>query len=135
MRMHEAAMQYIDVPFRFRGRTDAGLDCIGLVVRSLIDCGVEVDDRINYGREPWNDGLAESLGDHLEKVDRPPQVDDVLLMKMAGRRNPCHVAIVAPYPKGGLALIHCRSDFKKVLMHRMDHKCEEQIMGVFSGKR
>ncbi len=134
MRMHEAAMQYIGVPFRFRGRKDTGLDCIGLVVRSLIDCGMEVDDRINYGREPWNNGLEQSLADHMEKVDRPPQVDDVLLMKMAGRNRECHVAIVAPYPKGGLALIHSRSDFKEVKMHRMDHKCEEQIVGVFCGR-
>ena len=134
MRLHEAAIQYIGVPFRPRGRSDYGLDCIGLVVRSLIDCGAVVDDRINYGREPWNDGLEQSLEEHLDRVNDAPQVDDILLMKIAGRTKPCHVAIVAPYPKGGLALIHSRSDFKRVLMHRMDHKCEDQIMGVFRGR-
>ena len=102
---------------------------------SLIDCGVTVNDRINYGREPWNDGLEQSLEEHLDRVGGRPQVDDLLLMKMPGRTMPCHVAIVAPHPMGGLALIHSRSDFKKVLMHRMDHKWEEQIMGVFRGRR
>ena len=134
MRLHEAAMQYVGVPFRPRSRSKHGMDCSGLLVRSLRDCGMPVTDRIDYGREPWNDGLEESLDETLEAVERPPQVDDVLLMRYGPRKYAGHIAIVGPYPHGGLSLIHTSSDLQKVVVHRMDHSYESKIVKVYSGR-
>lgn len=52
-----AARAYKGTPFRHQGRRVApgqatGLDCLGLWVAALTDCGIAVDDPCDYGRRP-----------------------------------------------------------------------------------
>lgn len=134
MRLSEAAMQYVGVPFRFRGRAKSGVDCSGLLVCAMRESGLDVEDRINYGREPWNDGLEASLDEHFHIADFPLQVDDVVLMSLNGRGVPQHIGIIADYP-GGLGIIHARSEFGKVLFHHMDPKHVKSVLKVYRGRR
>lgn len=101
---------------------------------ALRDCDMPVTDRIDYGREPWNDGLEESLDETLEAVDRPPQVGDVVLMRYAGRRYAGHIGIIGEYPKGGLSLIHTSSDVGKVVVHRLNDTYMNRIVKVYRGR-
>ena len=65
------------------GRKPWAIDCIGIVVVSLKAGGVFMQDRTDYGREPWNDGLEHDL--HLHFGDPLPiderQAGDIVLMK------------------------------------------------------
>ena len=54
----DAARGYIGTPFRHRGRSRLGVDCVGLGVLAYADCGVAVPDFRLYGREPHRDGLV-----------------------------------------------------------------------------
>ena len=101
---------------------------------SCNDCGIPVADRIDYGREPWSDGMEESLDENFDPVNRAPQVDDIVWMRYGNRKHAGHLAIVGPYEKGGLMLIHTSSDFGKVVVHRMDHSYESRIVKVYCGR-
>lgn len=53
-----AAREYLGVPWQHQGRTEFGLDCVGLLIRSAEDCGVSVSDDNSYGREPTKGELV-----------------------------------------------------------------------------
>ena len=38
--LYAAAIEYVGVPFRHKGRSRAGLDCAGLVFVACRDCGI-----------------------------------------------------------------------------------------------
>ena len=134
MRLHEAAMQYVDVPFRFRGRSERGVDCSGHLVLSMQTFGDPIPDRTNYGREPWNDGLEESLDELFNVADFPLQVDDIVLMSIPGRNEPQHIGIICPYTEG-LGIVHARCEFKKVIYHHLDPSTVSHILKVYRGRR
>lgn len=111
----EAAARYLlsrKTPWRHRGRTETGLDCIGLVVFCLRCAGYEPKDRLNYGREPWKDGLRGELRRHCG----PPLTSledarpgDIGLFQFTHMAEPSHVGLLATYRHGGLSVIHASS--------------------------
>lgn len=127
-----AARSYLGVPFRHRGRTRNGMDCIGLLWRAYADCGVTLKDRKVYGREPYRDGLREELqsqlGDPLE-FDALWKPGDVVLIEFHG--VPHHVAFFGDYLHGGLSLIHSYGDVGYVTEHRLDDAWTQRILAVF----
>lgn len=48
----EAARKYIGVPWIHQGRSKIGIDCVGLIVLSARDCGLDVPMLADYGRSP-----------------------------------------------------------------------------------
>jgi len=128
---HEIAMQYINVPFRHRGRTERGLDCIGLIIMVAYRLGLPVFDKKVYGREPSRDGLRESLQRHLgQPVSRPIEIDDVLLMEIIPGLGPSHVAIVAPHPYG-LGMVHTYGNIGRVAYQRISDARKNQIIEAY----
>lgn len=89
-----AARSYVGVPFRDKGRSLEGLDCIGLLVCAAKDCGVEVETPVpTYPSRPTVDLLTKQLKKHLLMV-RPwsdMQVGDIIRFT---RRDLTHVGIV-----------------------------------------
>lgn len=125
-------MQYLDVPFRHRGRTRRGMDCLGLVIIVAIEQGMPVADRRVYGREPYKDGLREALIAHFgQPVDRAIQVDDVVMMRHGPDQPPAHVGIVAPHPHGH-GLIHTYGEIGRVVYHRIDERWQGKIVEAFA---
>ena len=133
MELWEAAMQYLNVPFRHRGRTKNGLDCVGLVILAGKDIGFVAQDLRVYGREPWDDGLENYLKLNLgDPVDREPLPNDVLLLRLHRDVPPSHVAICAPYPyPGTIGMVHTYGEIGRVVYHRMDDRRRNQIAGVY----
>lgn len=113
------------VPFRHRGRTVAGLDCVGLGAYVLAALGREVRDRQHYGRDPVRDGLRQQLVDHfgppLPSVKELQPADFVLMrwFKEDGVHLFNHVAIVTDCAYGGLNLLHAYAGSKVVVEHRL----------------
>ena len=105
MRLHEAARAYLGAPWLDNGRSVAGVDCIGLVWLALRDAGyVEIDPDSRAGRHMPPATLSSLIARHAARVrTQDARPDDIALWRM-GRGS--HVGIVAPWPAGGLALIH-----------------------------
>jgi cell wall-associated NlpC family hydrolase len=134
MMLHEAAMKYVGVPFRHRGRSIRGVDCIGLIICAARDTGYDEGikyKRLVYGREPTDALLQEALKEHFgDPVDRPPQLGDVILMRLRHMKEPSHVGIIAPHPHG-LGVIHAYGEIRKVVLQRINSSMRERIVGVY----
>jgi len=130
----DQARKYLGVPFKHRGRTKAGLDCAGLIVRCYKDLERPVVDREVYGREPHRDGLRETLNANTLEVvtSKPWQPGDIVLMKFVS--EPHHLGIFGDYFLGGLSLIHSFGEVGKVVEHRLDDVWTARILEVFRHK-
>ena len=138
----EAARRYVGVRFVHQGRTERGLDCVGLIWIAYRDCGVTLDRYRAYPAEPNPDEMvqriSEALGDPVAsgkvKVNdmRP---GDVILMVLVGEMQPHHVGIVADYAFGDrLSVIHAHSMASpkgRVVEHRLAPSLLSRITHVF----
>lgn len=124
-----AARERVGTPFRHRGRTASGLDCIGLLVASMRAAGRDPEDRRTYGRAPDRDRLREAVAAHFGDPVSEPRPGDIVLMRWADR--PQHVAIVGDYAHGGLSLIHADNSFGAVTEHRLAAPWAARIVEVY----
>lgn len=94
--MLSKARSLLGAKWRHLGRKPWAVDCIGIVILSLRAGGVFMQDRTNYGREPWKDGLEHDMqlhfGDPLLVSERC--AGDIVLMKDDGAPAAGHVGIV-----------------------------------------
>jgi len=131
-RFHLEAHKYIDVPFRHRGRTSRGVDCVGLIILAAQDCGYDNYKEFPYGREPRNSILEGVLANHFgEPVDRDPQINDVVLMRLRKTGQPSHVGIITTHPDG-LGIIHAYGEIGRVVHQRFTESMAARIAGVYS---
>ena len=113
------ARSMVGTPFRHRGRSERGVDCLGLVLVSLAAVGVKARDERVYGRRPEPEGarlraeLCEHFGDPVAEI----APGCVVTMQWHGRPN--HVGIVGEYYLGGLSLIHADAASERVIEHRL----------------
>lgn len=128
----DAARALVGTPWRHRGRNERGIDCIGLIVAALRAGDFPIKDRIDYGREPWADGLRRELsgqfGEPLQESAWQP--GDIVLFDLPGK-EPCHVGILADYRFGGLSLIHAHSRHN-VAEHGLDGLWRRLLVEVYS---
>lgn len=116
--------------WRHRGRKPWAVDCLGLIVLSLNQAGVETRDRNDYGRDPWNAGLQAALKDHFGDPVVDWQKGDIALIQWDGMKAPSHVAFIGDYIHGGLSLIHSFSQ-ADVIEHRIDDLWKSRIVEVY----
>lgn len=115
------ARSFAGVPFRHRGRTERGVDCLGLVVVAMHAIGRQMQDRPAYGRDPTGDlgAMQEAARAHFGKpiALKNLRPGDVVLMQW--HQQPTHVAIVTDNPNG-LGLIHSLiKPIGRVVEHRL----------------
>jgi len=128
---HIHAHKYIGVRFRHRGRTERGLDCVGLVIRCAMDCGYMRYEEFAYGHEPRDSVLQGVLEEHFgEPVTRAPRINDVILMRLRRGGEPSHVGIITTHPNG-LGIIHTHSILSRVTYQRFTPKIQRVIAGVY----
>lgn len=125
------ARSLLNAKWRHRGRKPWAIDCIGLVVVSVAAGGIVMRDRLDYGREPWKDGLRQELVSHFgEPVSGEWLPGDVALIRFETHPEPGHVGIIADYTHGGLSLIHSYSRVS-VTEHALDHYWRSLIIEVY----
>lgn len=131
MDLAEAARTYLGVPWAHQGRTRAGLDCVGLPVLALADCGRSIADVTTYGRNPHGGQLER----HLEAAFGAPIPKSEMvagdLVAIAFRVAVRHVGIVGTYTGGGLSLIHTDQMVGRVTEHRIDAAWLDRIKAVY----
>lgn len=122
-----AARSLVGTPFKHRGRSATGTDCIGLVKLALAAVGRETADDRLYGRQPEPEGLR--LRATLREHFGPPvplQAGCVVLMRWHALPN--HVAIVGNHPVAGLSLIHALAEVGRVVETRLAHPWPRRIL-------
>lgn len=126
----ETARSYLGTKWRHRGRSKYSIDCIGLIVAAVEAGGHPMNDRIDYGREPWRDGLEaamfERFGDPVQGEWRP---GDVVMMRWESRPEAGHVGLIGGTDKA-LTLIHCHS-MSEVIEHGIDMHWMRLILAVY----
>jgi len=129
--MVAAARTFLRVPYKHRGRSRAGVDCIGLIACALQAVGRDIEDREAYSPAPQGDSLHEAAAYHLgTPVPKDAmQPGDVVLLRWF--KHPNHVALVTPYPYGGLALLHSFKASHEVIEHRLDDEWRSRIVGAW----
>jgi NlpC/P60 family putative phage cell wall peptidase len=132
------ARTWLGTPFVHQARLKGkGCDCLGLIVGVVDELGLVDEsgrllssyDEINYSKEPDGKYLIQKLSQILEEVEASQiQVGDLALFKMGN--NPQHLAIISEY-QGGLGMIHCYAQARKVVEHRFDENWQKRLYKIF----
>lgn len=90
------AKSKIDMPYLHQGRTDAGYDCVGLLVAALIDQGAVENVTPEYGRLPEGESLIKAIDDScmVDKFDPATEKmreGDILIFRI--NKDPQHVGL------------------------------------------
>jgi len=125
-----AARGWLGVRWRHLGRSRTGVDCIGLVLLALRDCGVMIEDPAPYEREPQGTRLLAGIQRHAGRVSEP-RPGDVLLFRMGLYGG--HVGIASEHPeRGGLAVIHAFArQGEQVCEQAMNDELFAALLGAF----
>lgn len=117
------ARGYLGVRWHHQGRSVAGMDCAGLVVRVAHDLGLSDFDSADYGRLPLGQKMREIMDANMDRVTAY-QPGDVLLMRF--ETEPQHLAIVTDY-----GIIHALAQSRKVVEHRLDDVWASRIVAAY----
>lgn len=118
----DAAREFLGVPFLHQGRNRLGVDCIGLVIASLMKVGVVFyEEPPTYARLPNGDALLGPLRNYCQPADEPLP-GTVLAMRF--RRAVTHVAICT-----GPTIIHAYEGTRRVIEHGYDRRWRALTVG------
>jgi cell wall-associated NlpC family hydrolase len=133
------ARALLGVAWKHKGRTERGLDCLGLIWLALVRAlavsrqAALIKPRNDYGRTPFNGhlraGLIEWLGPPIKTAPKP---GDIITMVWTGDEH--HVAIVVPHPFHGLGLIHADNTAAggpRVVEHGWDYLWDRRFVEAF----
>lgn len=87
----EAARSYLGVKWVHQGRTEKGMDCVGLVVLAARQCGIPAPLEATYGRMQYYMQARHYLEQFCERVGQAV-VGDIILFKT---KSNLHLAIVS----------------------------------------
>jgi cell wall-associated NlpC family hydrolase len=118
------ARQYLGVPWVHQGRTRAGLDCGGLIVRVAHDLGLSEFDVGGYGPEPDGRLLRRYLQAQAEHVLFAER-GDILLLRFV--RYPQHLGIYT-----GEGIIHTYQQVGRVVEHAFDSTWRARVVDAYS---
>lgn len=111
-----------------QGRSRAGVDCVGLVIRVAHARGLSTFDTADYSRQPDAVRMRALLAEHMEPIAiARAQIGDVLLMRF--ERDPQHVAIVTD-----IGIIHAYAQARRVVEHRLDSVWQGRVVGAYQFK-
>lgn len=126
-----AARSLLGVPWRHQGRTNAAVDCLGLLVMVARQLGCPAPDDAAYGRIPDGEQLLAEMRRWMlaEPVGTPARPGHIVSLRVG--LNPHHAGIVSQYRYGGLSLIHGDSKAGEVTEHRLTRKWAADIVELY----
>jgi len=91
-----AARGYLGVPWVHQGRTERGMDCVGLIVLSMRAAGLDPPMTADYGRMQDYRQARRYLEEFCDRVGSP-EIGDIVLFKTT---QTLHMAIVSEVEDG-----------------------------------
>lgn len=127
------ARRWIGTPYRPRGRSIRGLDCLGLLVMIGQHFGVPHTDRTDYSLWPRHDYLIlRTLGEALRPQPMAPDTClDGCVGVFAERRLPGHVGVFSRQHSAA-HLIHARITPGRVVEQAWINHEEMRLIGLFA---
>ncbi|MBF0562136.1 MAG: C40 family peptidase [Alphaproteobacteria bacterium] len=123
-----AARAYLGVRFRHQGRTEAGIDCAGLIILVARDLGLFDLNFTAYSHAPDGRTVNSLLHQYLDEVaPGEMRLGDVVFM--AFQPFPQHLGILADAGKP-FSLIHAYAQARMVIEHRLDDDWMDRIRSV-----
>jgi cell wall-associated NlpC family hydrolase len=122
----DESRKWIGTRWIHQGRSRAGVDCVGLVIRVAHALNLSTFDTADYSRQPDPVRMRALLAEHMTPVIHP-QLGDVLLMRF--EKEPQHVAIVTD-----IGIIHAYAQARRVCEHRLDSVWQSRVVGAYQFK-
>jgi cell wall-associated NlpC family hydrolase len=124
----EEARRWLGVRWLHQGRSQQGVDCVGLPIMVFQATKGSTLDFTGYARQASDEAMLEICAAHMQPVPLDLMAPgDVVVMRFDNQR---HMAMLGDYP-GGLSLIHAHARARRVVEHRMDEAWRSRIMGCF----
>jgi cell wall-associated NlpC family hydrolase len=133
-RIIEEARSYIGVPWKHRGRSRTGIDCLGLVLEVGSKFGLhDYPDDVHYTRQSSGQELITPFIRHGKRVTDFKDLKDGDVLIMKDRFFPHHVGFIAS--KGGTrTLIHACVHQRKVVEDVLTEDRYRKIITAFKFK-
>ncbi len=122
------ARTYLGIPWRHRGRTLTGIDCVGLLVLVGRHFGCKVRDVEGYARVPNGTMLGHLDYNFTRAVDLNPKVGQIGTFRDGGHRM--HVGIISEKYRR-LHLVHATLDRGQVYEEPLDQRLMGNLGELF----
>lgn len=129
-----ATRGWVGVRWLHQGRSRAGIDCAGLVIKVAHDLGMSDFDAFDYARHASDETMLAVCREHLVEIEKSEAgPGDVAVMRFGCNR---HIGIFGDYLHGGLTLIHAYSQHpRRVVEHRFTDEwlrsVDASLIGAF----
>jgi len=107
------ARKWDRVPWRHQGRSETGVDCVGLGVVVAQAFGVNLQDRTDYPREPSDLSMLAHIRQFTVRVPFGGNLVGTIGL-FRGSIFPCHIGIFSER-MGVTHVIHSRADMRRVI--------------------
>ncbi|MCC7546200.1 MAG: C40 family peptidase [Burkholderiales bacterium] len=125
----EAARAYRDVPYLHQGRSRAGLDCVGLLIKVGHDVGLIPAswDYTHYERAQWPWVMLKEVRRwFVERRDGPYPGDLIVIRPSPRLQHSLHVGIFT-----GSGVIHASFLVQRVIEHRLTSEWVYRRRGLY----
>ncbi len=137
-----AARKYVDVPFVHQGRSEYGVDCLGLLMLVAQQLDLQGNDgellanydNLNYSKNPNVKDLRLMLEKYLTPKDNA-EIGDIGLFEIDS--NAQHLAIISDYGEkylnnNSLGIIHAYQNVGRVVEHNFSVNWQRRLVQLFS---
>lgn len=122
-RLIEQALKWKGTPWVDGGRSPSGIDCLGLLVVSVRDAGLPVQDHTELRSQSGMKMLVDAALRYCDEIPvRDMRRGALLLAHIKGERDAKHIMIY-----DGYAVIHCGMHWNKVVHHRLDDDLRRSV--------
>lgn len=130
----DLARSYIGVPWKHKGRTRTGIDCIGVPYVVGKELGLHTyDDSLDYGRQAKNFDFMRAMAPFGFRVKDLKDIQDADILVMRIPIFPQHVGMVG-HKGDRQTLIHASVDARKVVEEYLTDEVKRTIIAVFRYK-
>lgn len=104
----------VGAPIAHRGRDPKiGLDCVGVPIWALRQCGIEVPEPLGYGLVPSEQAVQQGMVSICSPVDIAARRPGDLLQLLVGRQAR-HVAVLVSQHGGADVIVHAVPKYREV---------------------
>ncbi len=130
----QLARSYIGTPWKHKGRSRNGIDCLGLPMVVGWELGLhEYDDSLDYGRQAKNFDFMDALEPFGTRLKDMKDIRDADILVMRIPIFPQHV-VMASHIGNRPTIIHASVDARKVVEEHLSDEVKRLLIAAFRYK-